>query len=89
MTREVVVTNKNGLHARPSCALAKKVKEFDAKVTIRSGNNVVEACDVLQILSLGATLGTKMTLEAEGRQAEEVLDALEVLFKNNFDVTYN
>lgn len=88
MQREVTVINKNGLHARPSVALAQKVREFNAKVKLRKDDMLVDASDVLQILTLGATFGTRLTIEAEGEQAEEVITELEFLFKSNFNVVY-
>ena len=88
MKLEVSVTNKNGLHARPSIALVQKAKEFEAKIKIHVNGTVVNATDVLQVLSLGATCGTKLTLEAEGKDAEQALNELEALFKNNFNVVY-
>ena len=84
VTRTVLVSNPTGLHARPSVAIASTVKKFQAKVEIRRGNQVVNAGDVLQLLTLGAPQGTELVLMAKGPDAEQVLDAIEGLFADGF-----
>ena len=53
-TRTVTVTNRHGLHARPSVIIVKTVQKYDAQVTIRRGNQIVDAASILDLLSLGA-----------------------------------
>jgi len=83
-TRQVVVLNPTGIHARPSLAIANTVRPYDAEVKIRNGRTVVDAKDVLQLLSLGAAQGTELTLVAKGPDADRVLDAMEQLFRDGF-----
>ncbi len=75
-TRTVTITNRHGLHARPSVIIVKTVKEYDAKVTLRRGNQIVNAASILDLLSLGATQGTELVLSAKGRQAKEVMGSV-------------
>ena len=86
--RAVTVTNRHGLHARPAVAIVKTVRNYDAQVTIRKGNQVVDADSIFDVLSLGATQGTKLVLSAKGPQAEEVIAALSRLFDDEFEVEY-
>ncbi|HYW78312.1 MAG TPA: HPr family phosphocarrier protein [Thermoguttaceae bacterium] len=83
-TREVAVTNEEGIHARAATLIAELVRRFDSKVEVVKDNERVESTDVLQVLSLGAGPGSKLSLEAVGGDAEEVLDALVKLFTENF-----
>lgn len=83
-TRTVTVSNPTGLHARPSVAIATTVRKYKSKVQIRRGNEVVDAGEVLQLLTLGAPQGTTLILTAKGPDAEEVLDAIVVLFADGF-----
>ena len=83
-TREVAVTNEEGIHARAATLIAEMVRRFDAKVEMIKDDERVESTDVLQVLSLGAGPGSKLALEAVGGDAEEVLDALVKLFTDNF-----
>ena len=87
-TRGVTVTNRHGLHARPAVAIVKTARKYDARVTIRRGNQTVDAASILDLLSLGATQGTELLLTAKGSQAQEALAALAQLFDAEFEVDY-
>ena len=84
VTREVAVTNEEGIHARAATLIAELVRRFNSRVVVIKDNERVESTDVLQVLSLGAGHGSKLSLEAVGGDAEEVLDALVSLFGQNF-----
>jgi len=85
--RRVVVTHPPGLHARPSLAIVKTVRQFRSKVRIRSGDQEADAGKILEVMSLGAPYGAELTLSAEGPDAESVLDALAQLFADNFGLS--
>ena len=87
VTRRVTLTHPAGLHARPSRAVALTVRRFQAKVQIRCGGQVVDAGDILQLLSLGATVGSELVLSAKGPDAQQVLDELARLFADNFGLS--
>ena len=87
-TRTVVVSNSHGLHIRPCSAIVSTVGRHDAKVTVRKGDQTVEATSVLALMSLAAGQGTELVLSATGPQAEEVLEALSHLFACEFGVSY-
>ena len=88
LTRTVSVTNRHGLHARPAVVIVKTVRKYDAQVTIRKGNQTADAASIFDLLSLGATQGSKLLLSAIGRQAKEVIEALARLFDAEFEVEY-
>jgi phosphotransferase system HPr (HPr) family protein len=83
-TRTVVVMNPAGLHARPSLAVSKTVRASKSKVQIRANHQTIDAGEILQLLSLGATRGTELILSAVGPDAEQVLDSLANQFANCF-----
>ncbi|MGO8689219.1 MAG: HPr family phosphocarrier protein [Thermoguttaceae bacterium] len=83
-TRTVLVANSAGLHARAAAMIATLARRFKARVTLAKGNNLVEGTEVLQILSLGAAPGEKLSLEATGEEAQQALDSLEELFRDKF-----
>ncbi len=83
-SRSVVVRNPEGVHARAATLIAELVRRFDAKVSLTKDRERVEATDVLQVLSLGVAPGEKLLLEATGRQAEEVVEALVQLIESGF-----
>jgi phosphotransferase system HPr (HPr) family protein len=83
-TRNVVILNPAGLHARPSLAVVQTVRGSKSKVEVRTARQTVDASDILQLLGLGATQGTELALSASGPDAEAVLDKLAELFSDRF-----
>ena len=84
-TRTVTVANPDGLHIRAASLIAKLTGQVPAKVELVKGNRRVDATNVLQIISLCALEGEQLLLEATGRDADAVLEALARLFENRFD----
>lgn len=84
-TRTVVVSNPQGLHARPCLAIVNSLRGLSATVKIRNGKQVVDATSILQLMTLAATQGTELVLLAKGPDADKALDALTQLFASGFD----
>ena len=84
VTRTVLVANSAGIHVRAAAMIATLARRFKARVTLAKGNNMVEGTDVLQILSLGAGPGERLSLEASGDDAQQALESLEELFLGKF-----
>ena len=86
-SRDIVVSNKLGLHARPAMQFVDVANGFgsDIKVT-KFGEEQGEADgkSVMQMIILAATEGTKMRIEAEGDDAEAAVCALAELFESKF-----
>ena len=80
--------NARGLHARASNAFMETVGRFDARVWVRSHNDVcaetVEADSVMELLLLGSACGERITVTAEGHEAEAAIAALTELVDNRF-----
>ena len=85
----VIVTNRDGLHARPSLAIVQTVGKYDAHVTVHKGSQCANASSALDLLSLGAAQGTELVLTATGPDSQQVLAELQLLFANEFGVTYD
>ena len=85
VTRNLVVGNRAGIHARAAVMIATAARRFDAKVLIGKGLQQVEATDVLQLLSLGAGQGEQVSVEVSGNQAQQAAEAMEQLFDRKFD----
>jgi len=84
LKKELVVQNRSGIHARVSTMIAQRCKGFVSEVILRSGNAVADCRSVLDLLSLGASNGTTVVLEAVGEDAEEVVDMVTALFAARF-----
>ncbi len=84
VTKTVKVLNQQGIHARPSLAIMNTVRKYQATVTLQKGAQVVNAGNILDLLSLGAAHGTELIVAAKGDQAEEAAEALVKLFAAEF-----
>ena len=80
MNRLVTVANPDGLHMRVALMISECAKKYNATVTITKDSETVSARDILQVLTLGATPGVTLKIDAQGEQASEALDAICALF---------
>lgn len=86
VTRIVIIDNPEGLHARPAELVARTALKFKSNVELINGSLRVDAKSILHVLTLGAQRGTQLTIEAEGDDAEQVVEALESLIASGFAV---
>ena len=84
--RTIVINKPEGLHARPAELFAKLASEFNATIHLIKDDKRVDAKSILDILTLAATQGTELTLEAVGHDAIEAIDALVELVESDFAV---
>jgi phosphocarrier protein HPr len=82
--RVVVVPNKQGMHARPAEMFVRRAQQFQSKIEIVRDDYRVEAKSIMNLLTLGAAKGTQLTLEAEGSDAQEAVDALAEVIEKEF-----
>jgi phosphotransferase system HPr (HPr) family protein len=80
----VVLTNKMGLHARPSTQIATTASRFQADIRITKDGVVADAKSVLELLMLAAECGSELQIEAEGDDAKQAVPALAVLIEGRF-----
>ena len=84
ITRIVTIVNQRGLHARAAAKFVRLATQYDAAVTVANTDNEVSALSIMGLMMLAASPGTQVVLRASGRQAEEVLTALEELICSRF-----
>jgi len=84
ITRNVVVLNPQGLHARPADLLVKAAKKFESKIELVKDNQRVDCKSILAIFTLAAVEGTQLVVEAEGQDCEAALAAVCELFDIGF-----
>ncbi len=68
--RDTVVVNKTGLHARPASLFVQKANQFRSAIKIVCNGKEINAKSMIGVLSLGAGRGSKITIQAEGEDAE-------------------
>jgi phosphocarrier protein len=84
ITRELEICNKKGLHARASAKFVQTVEKFDADVKVTRGQESVGGTSIMGLMMLAAGPGTTITVEATGREAKEVIEALTHLITGRF-----
>jgi phosphotransferase system HPr (HPr) family protein len=77
--REVRVSNKLGLHARPAAHFVKHVRTFRSEIWLVTGVGRFSASSLIDVLRANLDYGTDVTLEAHGTDAEEAVERLQKL----------
>lgn len=80
----VELTNAQGLHVRPAGMVAKAAISFLSNITITRGTDVVNARSSVALTTLGAGIGTRLTIPAEGPDADAAVNAVAALFRGKF-----
>lgn len=83
-----IVINDKGLHTRPSTELVKCASGFKSQVNLIYQDLVVNAKSLLGILTLAATRGSRIQIEAEGEDAKEAVETILELARNKFYIHY-
>ena len=83
--RSVEIQNERGLHARASAKFVKLAGAFEAEVTVSKDGATVDARSIMGLMMLAAGPGSKVSIRAEGPQAEEAVAALVRLVSNRFE----
>lgn len=84
VTRQLVISNKRGLHARASAKFVQMVEVFDAVVEVEKDSQTVGGNSIMGLMMLAASQGSSITVTANGKDAEKVLDALQKLVEEKF-----
>ena len=84
LVRTMPIVNRKGLHARATAKFVQCVERFDADITVTRCGETVGGSSIMGILTLGAGMGSSITVAAGGAQAQEALDALAELVANRF-----
>jgi phosphocarrier protein len=84
VSKNVVVNNQVGLHARPATFFIQKANEFKSSIWVEKEERRVNAKSLLGVLSLGIVKGTEVTLIAEGVDEAAAVETLAALVESNF-----
>ena len=84
ITKEVVINNQVGLHARPATFFIQKANEFKSSIWAEKEERRVNAKSLLGVLSLGIVKGTPITIIADGSDEEEAIATLSALIDSDF-----
>jgi len=80
--KELIIKNKQGLHARPAAIFVQLANKYDSRITVRRDTEEVNGKSIMGILMLGAEKGSLIIIEADGVDAEEAIVELEKIINN-------
>ena len=78
-----VVTDNEGIHARPAGIFVKEAAAFPCKVTIAKGDKEVDAKRIFGVMGLGVKCGEEITIRTDGEQEEEAIAKLSSFLQEN------
>jgi phosphocarrier protein HPr len=82
--QELEITNKLGLHARASAKLTQLAAKFQSEVWMTRNARRINAKSIMGVMMLAAGKGAKVTLEADGADEAECMNALVALINDTF-----
>jgi len=83
-TKEIVIQNRNGLHARPAAMFVKISSRYRAEVWVEKDGERVNGKSIMGLMMLAAGKGSKLSLIAEGSDADKVVAEIENLIATRF-----
>lgn len=85
ITKELVVINKLGIHARPAAMFVKTANRFECDIFVEKDGERVNGKSIMGLMMLAAGPGSKLLIIAEGDSAAKAVVELEALLKRKFD----
>ena len=84
ISREYSISNKLGLHARPSAQLTQVASRFKADVHIARNGRRVNAKSIMGVMMLAAGQGSVVVVDADGPDEGEAIEAVGALIRSGF-----
>ncbi|AZS14304.1 HPr family phosphocarrier protein [Paenibacillus lutimineralis] len=83
-TQTVQVMNKVGIHARPASMLVTAAGQFQSVITVNHGDKTATANSMIDLLTLRVKMNDTVTIQANGVDEKEAVDALTALIQSKF-----
>jgi phosphocarrier protein HPr len=83
--RQVKITHPLGVHARPSAKIVELASRFRSTVLLAVNGRTADARSIVAVMLLAASVGSTVTVEASGPDAQEAIDAISTLIAGQFD----
>jgi phosphocarrier protein len=85
LQKEVTILNKLGLHARPAAMFVRVANKHRAEIWIEKDGEQVNGKSIMGLMMLAAGQGSRIVISAEGADAQNALNELELLVQRRFD----
>ena len=84
VSKELTVVNKLGIHARPASMFVRTANRFTAEVFVEKDGETINGKSIMGLMMLAAGIGSTVTIETEGPDEREAMDALLKLIADKF-----
>ena len=84
-TKTFTLGNEYGMHARPAALFVKTASSFEADIQVIKEDMVVNGKSIMDLMMLAAESGEQLKVTVAGDDAKPAMDAIEKLFRSNFD----
>jgi phosphocarrier protein len=85
ITKELIVVNKLGIHARPAALFVKTANRFECEIFVEKDGETVNGKSIMGLMMLAAGPGSKLLVRAEGQDAARAVVEIESLLRRKFD----
>ena len=84
VSRDIVITNKRGLHARASAKFVNLASVLDSQIEVEKDGSRVCGTSIMGLMMLGAAMGDRVTLHVSGPHADQAMEQLVALIEDRF-----
>ena len=85
ITKELIVLNNLGLHARAAAKVVSTANKFESQIIFVKDNKNADARSIMKLLMLSASKGSFISVKIDGIDQNDAMSSIEKLFKNKFD----
>jgi phosphocarrier protein HPr len=85
MEKDVPITNRLGLHARPAAMFVRIASRYRSEVWVSKEGEEVNGKSIMGLMMLAAGQGSKLRIRCEGPDADKAMEELEALIKAGFN----
>jgi len=85
LTKNFLVSNKLGIHARPAAMFVKTANRFACEIFVEKDGEKINGKSIMGLMMLAAGPGSKLVIHAQGPDASKALAEIETLIKRKFD----
>jgi phosphocarrier protein HPr len=87
LRRTVTINKRPGLHLKPAASIVSLAQRFRSEIRLIRDNRIANGKSIMGVLGLEAEYGARLTIEAEGQDETEAMEALVELVNNNFELS--
>jgi phosphocarrier protein len=85
VSKDLLVSNKLGIHARPAAMFVKTANRFTCDIFVEKDGEKVNGKSIMGLMMLAAGPGSKLTVHADGQDAQQAVSEIESLLQRKFD----